>query len=178
MTCAVGPVPSGRLPGTGWFVAACVAGLLHAAASLYWALGGTWLADTVGQWALDWRTSDPVGAGASLLAIAAVKAAAAVVPLVNHLRRIPFACLVRQVSWVGSVLLIAYGGLNTVAAWLVLAGTIRPDAPPDPVALSGHAALWDPLFLVWGLALFVGLWRTRALTAARSVSALVVGRGA
>ncbi len=35
------------------------------------------------------------------------------------------------------------------------------------VAMRGHAWLWDPLFLAWGLALAVGLRQTRRRSAPR-----------
>ena len=51
-----------------WLAAAC--GLVHAAFSAYWAFGGLWLTETVGQWALDWYRSAPASAMAVLLVIA------------------------------------------------------------------------------------------------------------
>src|SRR5690625_6933675 len=36
-----------------WFVAAGVFGTVHGLFSLYWASGGRWLLDTVGEWAID-----------------------------------------------------------------------------------------------------------------------------
>jgi hypothetical protein len=67
----------------------------------------------------------------------------------------------RVVSWAGAVLLILWGGVNTVTGNLVLSGIVEPDGGYDRDGMVGHAWLWDPLFLVWGAALAVGLWRTR-----------------
>ena len=42
---------------------AAVVGVLHGLFSLYWALGGRWLLDTVGAWAVDLADDAPVAAG-------------------------------------------------------------------------------------------------------------------
>ena len=141
-----------------WFTVAAGIGTVHAAASLYWALGGDALADTVGAWAVAWRTASPVAAGSTLAAIGLVKLTAASVPLTAARRGRPHGAL-RLVCWAGSALLVAYGLANTAAANLALTGMVG--AVDDLAATRGHAWLWDPLFLAWGLALGVGLWQTR-----------------
>ncbi|GAA3389541.1 DUF3995 domain-containing protein [Cryptosporangium minutisporangium] len=145
-----------------WFVAACVAGLVHAAFSAYWALGGTWLLDTVGALADELRG---MGAGTLLLTIgtvALVKAAGAVVPLLVERGRFPrLRRPVRALSWAGGALLVVYGGVNTVVAGAVLLGWISTDEPVDRASMLGHALLWDPLFALWGALLLVGLAVTR-----------------
>jgi hypothetical protein len=70
------------------------------------------------------------------------------------------------VCWAGAALLVARGGSNTVVGQLVLAGVIQPDGGYDRAAMVGHAWLWDPLFLVWGISLAIGLWLTRPAPAA------------
>ncbi len=57
-----------------------------------------------------------------------------------------------QVS-LDSRLLVLYGGINTGVSNAVLAGWIVPAGGYDSPAMAGHAWLWDPLFLLWGLAL-------------------------
>jgi hypothetical protein len=149
-----------------WLRLAALLGLVHAAFSAWWAVGGTWLLDTVGDWAVDLQAERPVAAGAGLAAIAAVKAAGALLPAVvgGHRPggRSRVRTAVRSLSWPGGVVLVAYGGLNTVVAWLVLGGVVVPDDGYDRAAMIGHAALWDPLFLAWGLALLLGLRATRS----------------
>ncbi|GIL36095.1 DUF3995 domain-containing protein [Phycicoccus sp. DTK01] len=54
-----------------------------------------------------------------------------------------------------AVALVLYGLANTVAANLALTGALGP--VEDLVAVRGHAWLWAPLFLAWGLALGAGL---------------------
>jgi len=138
-----------------------VVGVLHAAASLYWALGGQWLLATVGQWAVDLSAEAPVAAGTALGVIALVKFLAAAIPIGVAYGRVPGARFWRAVSWTGGLLLVAYGGLNTVVSAAVLAGWIRPEGGYDAEAMRGHAYLWDPLFCVWGTALLLSLWLSR-----------------
>ena len=145
-----------------WLWLAAVAGLLHAASSAYWALGGTWLADTIGRWAIEWYRAQPTTAMTVLLVVAVVKAGVAIGPVVNETRPLPGYRVWRALCWCAGWVLFLYGLANTVGAWLVLAGLVRSDAAgTDPVALLGHAWIWDPLFALWGAALLVGLVLTR-----------------
>jgi len=137
------------------------AGVLHAAASLYWALGGRWLLATVGQWAVDLSARAPVGAGVVLGLVALVKFLAAMVPIGVAYGKVPWRRFWRPVMWAGGLLLVVYGGVNTVVSAAVLGGHIRPDGGYDEVAMRGHAYLWDPLFLLWGSALVLSLWVSR-----------------
>lgn len=156
-----------------------IAGMLHAAASLYWAIGGRWLLATVGQWAADLAAQAPLAAGLALGSVALLKALAAAIPIGVAYGRVPWAKFWRAISWVGGGLLVIYGGLNTVVSGAVLAGLIRPEAGYDPVAMKGHAFLWDPLFFIWGTALVLSLWLSRAMPIeTRSPAALSHGAGA
>ncbi|GHD52493.1 DUF3995 domain-containing protein [Mycetocola manganoxydans] len=138
-----------------------VVGILHAAASLYWAVGGQWLAATAGQWALDLSVEAPVATKVGLGFIALLKFLAAIIPVAVAYGRVPGARFWRSISWVGGILLIAYGGLNTILGAVVLAGLITPDGGYDRAALMGHALLWNPLFFIWGAALILSLWFSR-----------------
>jgi len=145
--------------GLAWAVAA--AGAVHAAFSLFWALGGRWLLATVGQWAVDLSVERPLASGIVLGLVAVMKFAGAAVPVGVAYGRVPWPRLWRGVSWVGGVLLVAYGGVNTLAGLAVLAGLIQPEGGYDLQAMRGHAVLWDPLFLFWGGALLLSLWLSR-----------------
>jgi hypothetical protein len=138
-----------------------VAGVVHAAASLYWALGGQWLLATVGQWAVELSAEAPLAAGVALGLIALLKLLAAAIPIGVAYGTVPGARFWRAVSWAGGLLLVAYGGVNTAVSAAVLAELIQPDGGYDPDAMRGHAYLWDPLFLVWGTALVLSLWLSR-----------------
>jgi Protein of unknown function (DUF3995) len=148
-------------PGRHLLLGAAAAGLVHAAFSLYWALGGRWLLGTVGQWAVDLSRDRPVAAGTALTVIAGLKAAGALLPVLATGGRVRWPRLWRRLAWPGSVLLAGYGGVNAIVANLVLAGGIQPDGGYDRPAMIGHALLWDPLFLIWGLLLAAGLYTTR-----------------
>lgn len=141
-----------------WFAAAAALGTVHAAASLYWALGGDALSATVGEWAVSWRAESPLSAGLALGVIGVGKLAGAWVPWVAARGGGPRHGL-RIAAWLGAVLLVGYGLANTLAANLALTGVLGPVG--DLAATRGHAWLWDPLFLLWGLALAAGLRRSR-----------------
>lgn len=138
-----------------------VAGVMHAAASLYWALGGQWLLATVGRWAVEMSAEAPLASGVALGFIALLKFLAATIPIGVAYGRVSSARFWRAVSWAGGLLLVAYGGINTAVSAAVLAGLIRPDGGYDPQAMKGHAYLWDPLFFTWGTALVLSLWLSR-----------------
>ncbi|HIW91331.1 MAG TPA: DUF3995 domain-containing protein [Candidatus Corynebacterium avicola] len=140
------------------FVIAAVAGVVHGAFSLYWGIGGSWLVETLGADLVEiWEDNAIL-----LVPVGLVKIAAAVIPLLlltpqggwlpGLLRRI-----IRGISWAGGILLILWGGVNTVSGNLVLSGILEPDGGYDRDGMIGHAWLWDPLFLVWGIALVAGL---------------------
>lgn len=132
---------------------ACIIGLVHAAISMYWAVGGQWLLDTVGRWAVEQSLRSPRGTAFLLGLVALAKVAGSLVPVAlatNQLRRpVPW----RRAVWVAAVLLVLYGGANTAVAAAVLGGLVRPAGGYDRAAMIGHAWLWDPLFLLWGAAL-------------------------
>ena len=147
-------------------LAGLAVGLAYAAISVYWAVGGRWLLNTVGI-----SLSQPGQAGhlAALLAVwgaAAVKAVATVLPLLaigvwprtanGGLRR-----LARVLTWIEAAILTGYGLVPTASGLLVQAGVIKAAAHADRLALKWHAYLWDPWFLIWGIFVFLALWRSR-----------------
>ncbi|AIF41758.1 MULTISPECIES: DUF3995 domain-containing protein [Dermacoccus] len=150
--------PSGRRSSAScWFVLAALAGVIHAAVTLYWALGERGLLWTMGD-SFVAQFADIMWV---LYPVALVKGVSAVAPLWLARRGWPLRRLTRPVCWVGSVVLVAWGGANTVLANAVLLGAVRPDGGFDRAAMIGHAWIWDPLFLVWGASLAAGLWSTR-----------------
>jgi hypothetical protein len=159
-------------PGLTLLWLAAVAGGVHTAFSIYWAAGGMWLLNTVGEGAVELQRDNRPVAVLVLLFAALLKGAGAAVPLWTEyrggdaLRR-----LVRGVSWVGGVFLALYGSVLTVLAIAVLNGTITPAGEVDRTGLRGHALVWDPLFAVWGLLLLGGLWWTRPVGPVRPPAA-------
>lgn len=147
--------------GIGLLWAAAAVGLVHAAFSLYWAAGGRWLLRTVGSWAVQLADSRPLAVAAVLGLVTAVKIAGALLPVVVQTRPVRGRRQWRLLFWAGSVILVLYGLANVVIGWAVLGGLFVPDGGYDSSALIGHAALWDPLFLLWGLVLAAGLRLTQ-----------------
>lgn len=140
------------------------AGMLHAAASLYWAIGGQWLLATVGNWAVELSAQAPLTAGVALGLVALVKLLAATVPIGVAYGKMRWRRFWRAVSWMGGLLLVVYGGINIVVSAAVLGGLIRPEGGYDLDAMRGHAYVWDPLFFLWGSALVLSLWFSRQET--------------
>lgn len=97
-----------------------------------------------------------------LAPIGAIKLIAAVVPAALAFRGWPARRITRPVCWLGALVLIIWGGLNTVVANLVLTGAIQAQSGFDRPGMIGHAWLWDPLFLAWGAAVTIGLFATRS----------------
>lgn len=137
-------------------------GIGHAAFSLYWALGGSWLLDTVGQWAVERQTQAPAQTAAVLLAVTALKLAAAVIPVAVDYGKLRARIFWRTIAWIGGVAIALYGASNTLVATAVLAGIVTPDGGYEPRAMIGHAFIWDPWFFFWGVALVLYLALTRA----------------
>lgn len=158
MTHSVSMGLTDRTDRSNWFCLAAVAGGIHTAITVYWAVGGRALVWTMGD--------DFIAKFASamwvLYPLAAVKAVGAFGPLwlQNHswwpLRR-----GTRLIYWAAAAVLIVWGGLNTVAGNLVLFHAIHPTAGYNRPVMIGHAWIWDPIFIVWGIGLFMGLLRTR-----------------
>ncbi|WP_191089680.1 DUF3995 domain-containing protein [Nesterenkonia ebinurensis] len=138
------------------FWAAAILGTLHAASSIYWAFGGKWLLETVGQWAVEATQNGSFGTFAGLFMIGALKLTAAWTPLLAQTGRIPGRRYWRLLSWIGGPALILYGGANSAAGISVLAGWIDSEVT-DRDAMIGHALIWGPHFALWGLALTAAL---------------------
>jgi hypothetical protein len=134
-----------------------------AGVSLFWALGGTLLLDTVGgaieELARE-RSPEAIAVG---IAAALLKAGVGVlaIALVNG-RGGP---LTRRwlvtVNAIASAVLVAWGGINVAVGALVLSGIVSPSGPVDERALRWHVFLWDLWFLVWGVLLALAVARQR-----------------
>jgi Protein of unknown function (DUF3995) len=137
----------------GGFVVAAALGMVHAAFSLYWAAGGTLLVWSLG----DDLVESFRGREWLLAPIGVVKLFVAVAPLALARWAWPARVATRPACWLGALVLVVWGGLNTFVGNLVLAGVIQPASGFDRSGMIGHAYLWDPLFLAWGVALTIGL---------------------
>ena len=153
-----------RASGLGAAWAALALGLLYAAASVYWGLGGSWLLDTVGA---SLAPPDRSASAAVVLAVwcsVGLKVIAAVLPLLAvgaGAARVRRRYLIRALACVEAAILTVYGLNLTAVGLLVQAGLIGTPASADHRALAWHAYLWDPWFLVWGLLVTAALLRSR-----------------
>jgi Protein of unknown function (DUF3995) len=157
-------VAEATTPGLGAAWAAFAVGLLYAAVSVYWGLGGSWLLDTVGA------SLTQAGRSASALLVLAVwlavglKVIASVLPLLAVgavAARVRWLHLIRALACVEAAILTVYGLNLTAVGLLVQAGLIGTPASADHRALAWHAYLWDPWFLVWGLLVAAAILRSR-----------------
>ncbi|WP_241957175.1 DUF3995 domain-containing protein [Mammaliicoccus fleurettii] len=126
-----------------------IAGIVHSLFSLYWGFGGEAGLTTVGTWVFTLSANYGIWINIALLIVAVVKFLATIMPLTltNH-----FDKRIYYVSLVGSVVLILYGGLNTLIGWLKMFKIIEIH---NYYTAFGQAFVWDPLFLLWGIGLFV-----------------------
>jgi hypothetical protein len=148
-------------------VLAATLGLGSAAVTAYWALGGTSLLDTVGGEIERWGRQRSPSVLLTLWLIVVLKSGVALAAPVVVLRprwlptwtagRIP-----RVLSWIAATVLAAYGAVLTGGGLLVQSGLIAAGPDSDGRALAWHAYLWDPWFLVWGLAFMACLRLDRA----------------
>ncbi len=153
--------------------AAFVLGVLYAAVSVYWACGGTALLKSVGG--VFQRAGEHGSVGLAILVwfTVVLKLLAATLGVVAVSGRpalaIPQQRQVRVLAWTAALILSVYGGVFSVAGWLLQVGVISPGAHADHEALRWHAYVWDPWFLVWGLLLTAGLAGTRQRARHRGV---------
>jgi hypothetical protein len=153
------PPPAARTPSpsaTAAAFAAFLVGLLYAAISTYWGLGGTWLLDTIGG-TLE-RGGRAGTASVRVLVCTAVllKLTAALLGLLatarprglTPQRRRP----ARQAAWATALILTLYGGVLTAIGLLVQLGVVHSPPTADHTALRWHAYLWDPWFFGLGSA--------------------------
>lgn len=132
---------------------ALAVGLCYAGISAYWASGGQALLETVGGVFEEAGRSKAEWVVAGLWVVVAVKVLAAALPI-STLRWPPppsWRHTVRALAWVAVATLTLYGLVLTVVDLLSMAGIIGGSTGKDELALTWHALLWDPWFLLWGL---------------------------
>jgi len=121
--------------------------------SVYWGLGGTWLASTVGGAIEKGALAGNAGVILAVWVAAILKVIAAVLPLlvVGRLRRSASNRKLWLLAWIEAAIVTVYGLVLTASGLLLQAGVIHASASADHRALAWHAYLWDPWFLIWGL---------------------------
>ena len=140
---------------TSWLWGAAAVGGFHAGMSLHWALGGTWLADTVGVMGDRVKDGQFASAATVLGAAALLKGVVAFGPLMARPWTGVLAGGARTLAIFAGVVLAIYGTVLTVVGLVALTGVWG--VPSDPLSLRGHALFWDPLFALWGGLLLGGI---------------------
>jgi hypothetical protein len=143
-----------------------ILGLLYAAVSIYWGLGGTAMLDTVGgSLERGGRAGDPA-VFLVLWAAVVLKIVAAFLPLlaIHRLGGPRWQRLVVLLTWIEAAILVLYGLVLTTVGLMVQFGVIAASASADHRALAWHAYFWDPWFLVWGLLVTAALLGIRRST--------------
>jgi len=137
-------------------------GLLYAALSVYWGLGGTTLLDTVGGSLERGGRAGDLVVVLALWAAVVLKVIAAVLPLlaIYRLGGMRWQRPVVVLTGIEAAVLVIYGLVLTTVGLMVQLGVIAASTSADHRALAWHAYLWDPWFLVWGLLVTAALLRT------------------
>lgn len=128
-----------------------VAGTLHSLATFYWSFGGTLGLLTVGQWTVDLKSNYGNLVLIILLILGIFKLSATWMPLLLVYKNNK---LLMIISYIGAIILILHGGLNTFVGWLKFLNILPRKYTPSEI---GQAFIWDPLFLIWGLSLLIFL---------------------
>jgi Protein of unknown function (DUF3995) len=143
-------------------------GLVFAAISFYWGLGGDLGLDTLGG------TLERLGRARDPAIIAAVwvtgvlKLGGAVLALALVQpwgRRLPRPLLL-VLGWGVAAVLTLYGGTLVASEAMVVIGLARP-AQVDWKPLLWHLYLWDMSFLVWGILFALGAWHATRYSPSR-----------
>lgn len=148
-------------------VLAAVLGGAHAAVSLMWLVGSTWLLDTVGGTMAELGRERTLAAIAGLAIVVLAKAAIAVSGLWfagwgrNRWARLVRTRHGRTIGWLVGAGLLLYGAVLTLGGAVALSGVVDLGEIDDRRALRWHTLLWDPWFALWGAALLATLALTR-----------------
>jgi hypothetical protein len=136
--------------------------------NVYWGFGGTWLLNTVG---CPFPVNCNAQGGRALLLVlawgaAVLKGVASILPFLVLGGADPggrwWSRPLRRMVWAEAGILTLYGLVLTTTELLAVAGVIAIPAGAGYTALAGHAYVWDPWFLVWGILVTTVLLRTRA----------------
>jgi hypothetical protein len=130
-----------------------------AAVSFYWAAGGTFALNTLGE-----RIESLAATGELwVMSLVAVTGVLKLIPALLVLSLIRpwgdrFPLKIRLWTVAGSgILSFLYGGVQMVAKLLVLAGLFTPEEI-DSAGFWGHLLIWDPVWIVGGTLLGAVAW--------------------
>lgn len=140
--------------------AAIVWWFAFAALSFYWAAGGTFALNTLGE-----RIESLAAAGELwVLILVASTGALKLIPCLLVFSLIQpregefFSLKTRLVALASlGILSLLYGGVQMIAKLLVLAGVFVPDEI-DTAGFWGHLLIWDPVWIIGGVLLITVAW--------------------
>lgn len=140
--------------------AACAWALIFAAASFYWAAGGTAGAETIGPALTSLALARDPEFVAALWITGALKVAAGLLALalVQSWGRLIPRWLLLVAGWGASAGLVLYGAASFVQHALMLAGAVPLPAGLGETAARWHLLLWDPWWLLGGLLFAATTW--------------------
>ncbi|MDR1518094.1 MAG: DUF3995 domain-containing protein [Dysgonamonadaceae bacterium] len=143
-------------------LASCALGLGFTAFNVYWALGGTRWIDTVFPVSTNAELTTVMPLWVEWLAISLKTAAAlfglATMPFaIRILLRLRLLRLVRFGAWVAACCLTFWGFTQTSFFILLKIKLFNVDYWGDERVIDGHAFLWDPWFLLWGVCLILAM---------------------
>jgi len=145
-----------RLEGSAY--AACAWSLVFAAASFYWALGGTFLSRTQSPQILELAAEPWFVAFVWLTGLLKVLAGVLALSLVRGWGEAFPRWLRRAGVWSVSLVLTLYGGANLAARGLMALGVLETPASMRSAAATWHLILWDPWFLLGGVLFLASAW--------------------
>jgi len=147
-------------PGAWAGYAAFAVGFLYTLISLYWAVGGTQLLDTIGGRLAELARARDNTLLTFVWLTVALKLVAALLGLALTMQwgqRLPRWLLI-LLAWGATLVLVLYGGYLVIGQLAVQLGLINASASIDWKALHWHLFLWDPWFLLWGILLGITTW--------------------
>lgn len=150
-----------QVPSTAWAAyAACAWAVVFAAASFYWAAGGTAGSGTVAKMYTASAVAHDAGLAAQLWIAGVLKLLIGVLALAlvqRWGRRFP-RWMPLAAGWAAGVLLSLYGVADLIDHALMAIGAINTPASLGASAVRWHLLLWDPWWLLGGILFVVAVW--------------------
>lgn len=163
--------------------AACIWALAFAAASFYWAAGGTAGAETIGPALAGLALARDPEFVAILWITGALKAVAGLLALAltgARPGRLPVPLprwMLLLAGWAAAAGLILYGGASFVQHALMVAGAVAIPAGLGATGARWHLLLWDPWWLLGGTLFAIAAWGYGRRTACGGRYGELGGRG-
>ena len=138
-----------------------------AAASFYWALGGTFLSHTQSPQILELAAEPWFVAFVWLTGFLKVLAGLLALSLVQRWGETFPVWLRRTGVWSVGLVLTLYSGANLAVRGLMALGVLETPASMRSAAATWHLVLWDPWFLLGGVLFLTAAWSYRGTNTGR-----------